>query len=121
MSPKTDPGSYRSGVTRPPADARGLSAFRGLRNGSARQYSAVEWDRWQGVEHFVRTLAHLGYIRPSSTDTSGYAVLDVLDADGDIIADYDVPTAQAFRYIKRKLRLTVVDVEAAVRAVSGSA
>lgn len=44
--------------------------------------------------------------QPTSTAPS-YAVLDVLNADGDIIGDYDVPTVAAFRYIKRKLQLRV--------------
>jgi hypothetical protein len=90
----------------PPPNARGLSAIRALADGSMRQYSAVEWPTWNGVKHFIRTLRALGYIRPASVERS-YAVLDVLDADGDIIGDYDVPTAAAFRYIKRKLQLRV--------------
>jgi hypothetical protein len=95
-----------SRVTDPPMSARGLSAIRALPDGGMRQHSAVEWPTWNGVEHFIRTLDHLGYVKPSSSKPS-YAVLDVLDADGDIIADYDVPTAAAFRYIKRKLQLRV--------------
>ncbi len=96
-----------SGLLRPPAEATGLSAIRAMPDGSMRQYSAVEFQRgWSGVEHFVRTLRAVGYVKPTSTGPS-YAVLDVLDADGDIIGDYDVPTAAAFRYIKRKLQLRV--------------
>lgn len=98
-------------LLRPPAEARGLSAVRGLRDGSMRQYTGVEWQTWNGVEHFIRTLRALGYVKPTSTAPS-YAVLDVLDAAGDIIADYDVPTAAAFRYIKRKLQLRVEPVPA---------
>lgn len=95
-------------IEAPPAEATGLSAIRGLPDGSMRQYSAIEFERgWNGVEHFTRTLSKLGLIRPSSTEPS-YAVLDVLDAEGDIIGDYNVPTAQAFAFIKRKLKLTVV-------------
>jgi hypothetical protein len=76
-------------------------------DGSMRQYTAVEFTRgWAGVEHFIRTLRAVGYIKPSSPEPS-YAILDVLDFDGDIIADYDVPTVAAFRYIKRKLQLRV--------------
>ena len=108
-----------SGLRRPPAGAVGLSAVRALPDGSMRQYTAVEFTRgWAGVEHFIRTLRACGFVRPSSADTkdTSYAVLDVLDADGDIIGDYDVPDARAFRYIKRKLKLSVVDVEAEVAA-----
>jgi hypothetical protein len=93
----------RGGLLRPPADAIGVSAIRGLPNGA----SAVEFARgWTGVERLVRTLSAVGYVEPSSTQPS-YAVLDVLDADGEIIADYDIPTAQAFRYLKKQLGLTV--------------
>jgi hypothetical protein len=96
-----------SGLLRPPAAAVGLSAIRGLPDGSMRQYTSVEFTRgWNGVERFIRTLRAVGYIKPSSAAPS-YAVLDVLDVDGDIIGDYDVPTAAAFRYIKRKLDLRV--------------
>ena len=106
-----------SGLLRPPAAATGLSAVRALSDGSLRQYTAVEFKRgWNGVEHFVRTLRAVGFVRPSSADTTGYAVLDVLDPNGDIIADYDIPTSQAFRFVKRKLRLTVVDDEMAGRS-----
>lgn len=92
----------------PPADAVGLGAIRILKNGTMRQYSAVEFNRgWNGVEHFVRTLRVLGYVKPSSSERSA-GVLDVINADGDIIGDYDIPTAAALRYIKRKLKLTVV-------------
>lgn len=74
-----------------------------------RQYTAVEFTRgFNGVEHFVRTLWHLGFIRISSTETSGYAVLDVLDAAGDIIRDYDIVTPHAFAFVYRKLNLRVV-------------
>ena len=115
------PYDTKSGLLRPPATARGLSALRALRNGAARQYSAVEWETWNGVEHAVRTYYKLGFIRPSSAQTDGYAVLDVLDPEGDIIADYDVVTAEGFRYIKRKLKLTVVDVEAEVAKLRAGA
>lgn len=112
--PGLEPGTPydRGSLLCPPANARGLSAIRALKDGSMRQYSGVEWPTWGGVEHFVRILYKLGFIRPSSTATDGYAVLDVLDADGDIIFDYDVPNAVAFRYIKRKLNLRVEHVPA---------
>ncbi|MEV4212537.1 hypothetical protein [Micromonospora sp. NPDC049662] len=90
-------------------EAVGLSAIRALPGGAMRQYSSVEFTRgWSGVEHFLRQLRACGFVRPSNSDTSGYAVLDVLDAEGDIIQDYDLPTAIAFRYVKRKLNLIVV-------------
>lgn len=100
------PYDDRSGLLRPPAEARGLTAIRGLPGGAMRQYTGVEWEHWGGVEHFIRTLRALGYVKPSSSAPS-YAVLDVLAANGDIIFDYDVPTAAAFRFIYRKLKLRV--------------
>lgn len=90
--------------------ATGFTVFRVLPDGTGRSYSAVEFTRgWAGAEHFLRQLRACGYVKNSSTDPdSGYAVLDVLDADDDIVQDYEVPSGAAFAYIKRKLRLTVV-------------
>lgn len=61
------------GLLRPPVGAVGLSAIRAVGpTGVMRQYSAVEFRRgWHGVEHFIRTLRAVGYVRPS-TET-GYA------------------------------------------------
>ncbi len=73
-----------------------------------RQFSAVKFRRgWSGVERFIRILRICGFVRPSSSEPS-YAVLDVLDAEGDIIFDYAIPTAAAFRYVYRQLQLRVV-------------
>jgi hypothetical protein len=108
MDPGT-PYDDTSGLLRPPAGAVGLSAIRALPDGSMRQYSSVEFTRgWNGVEHFIRTLRAIGGIKPSSVEPS-YALLDVLDAEGDIIGDYAIPDAKAFRYVKRKLELRVED------------
>jgi hypothetical protein len=75
-----------------------------------RQFCEIGFDRgWPGVEHFVRTCWALGFIKPSSAEPS-YGVLDVLDSGGDIIGDYDIPDADAWRYIYRKLGLRVVPV-----------
>lgn len=105
MEPGT-PYDHASGLCSPPANAVGLSAMRPVR-GVARNYIGVEFTRgWNGVEHFVRMLMKVGFISPSSSAPS-YAVLDVLDADGDIIGDYAVPHARAFRFIYRKLGLRV--------------
>lgn len=88
-------------------DAIGFSAIRGLPDGSMRQYSAVEFDHGrEGAAQFLHRAKALGFVRPSSVEPS-YAVLDVIAANDDIVQDYDIPTAQAFRYIKRKLKLTV--------------
>ncbi len=100
-----------SGLLRPPAAAVGLSAIRAVTEngvqGVTRRYSTTEFrSGWSGVEHFIRILRAVGYVKPSSAEPS-YAVLDVLDAQGDIIAEYNVPTARAFAFIKRKLKLVV--------------
>lgn len=107
MEPGT-PYDERSGLLRPPAEAVGLSAIRCLPDGSARQYTGVDFTRgWAGVEHFIRTLRAVGYVKPCRAAPS-YAVLDVLDANGDILDSYDLPNAKAFKYVYRKLRLRVV-------------
>lgn len=88
--------------------AVGFSAIRGLPGGRMRQYSEVEFTNGHaGANRYHRMFAGTGAIAASSTDPS-YAVLDVLDADGEIVQDFDVPTAEGFRYIKRMLGLTVV-------------
>lgn len=93
-----------------PRSAIGFSAFRILPNGEGRQYTACEMRRgWQGVERFLRICSAVGYVVPwvdSSKDVS-YAVLDVINAEGDIVTDFNVPTAKAFRYVKQKLDLAV--------------
>lgn len=94
-------------------DATGFKLFRALPDGTARDYTGVEFVHgWKGANAFRHRCAALRYIRNSSTDTSGYGVLDVLNADGDLIQDYDIPTAAAFAYIKRKLRISVERAEA---------
>ncbi|MCX4474842.1 hypothetical protein OOK41_31780 [Micromonospora sp. NBC_01655] len=91
-------------------DATGLTLFRALPNDDCRAYSEVEFTQGRaGVARFLHRLRALGYIRNSSADPkSGYGVLDVLNADGDIVQDYEVTSSRAHAYIKRKLRLTVV-------------
>jgi hypothetical protein len=48
----------------------------------------------------------------SSTNRESYAVLDVLDESGDIVGDYAIPTAAAFRWVKRTLKLAVESEDA---------
>lgn len=95
--------------------AVGFSAIRGLPGGRMRQYCEVQFTNgWPGANRYHRMFAGTGSIIASSTAPS-YAVLDVIDADGEIVQDFDIPTAEAFRYVKRMLGLTVVaqDGEAA--------
>lgn len=86
--------------------AHALSVFRGLPGGGARQYTATTFPRdpWGGCEWIIRQAQAVGYLRSSG---DGYAVLDVLDENGDIVQDYVIPTATAFRWFKRKLNLAV--------------
>jgi len=113
LAPGT-PYDRHSGLCRPPAGAVALSAIREVKSGAMRQYTQVEFThRWNGVDRFIRTLAAVGYVQPCSAAPS-YAVLDVLDAEGDIIGEYDIPSPRAFGYVYRKLGLRVVDVAAIV-------
>ncbi|MEU5946277.1 hypothetical protein ABZ793_12030 [Micromonospora sp. NPDC047465] len=97
-------------------DAVGFTLFRVLPNGGSRAYTAVEFTRgWAGADHFLRQLRACGYVRNSSTAPDGWHVLDVLDANGDIVQDYAIPPhpSRAFAYIKRKLKLTVASEDGA--------
>jgi hypothetical protein len=52
----------------------------------------------------VRQAAFIGRLTDGG---DGYAVLDVLNSNGDIIQDFTIPTAEAFRWLKQKLKLAV--------------
>lgn len=97
-------------VLPPPDKPVALTAFRALPDGTGRQYTATTFPKnpWQGCEHMVRMAGHVGYLLPScSKDCRHYAVLDVLAEDGDIVHDYCIPTAKAFRWWYRKLNLRI--------------
>ena len=101
--------------------ATGFKLFRCLPDGTGRDYTGVEFARgWAGADQFRRLLHAVGYIRNSSAEPS-YGVLDVLGADGDLLQDYDVPSAEAFAFIKRKLKLTVEPAEQPSAAKPGVA
>lgn len=86
--------------------ATALSAFRALPNGAGRQYSVVEAPSgYDAVELSIRRFNAFGFIGGTSEDC--YAVLDVLDENDDIIQDFHIPNARAFRYIKQVLGLRV--------------
>jgi hypothetical protein len=107
------PGRHpRARVPKPPVGTVALSVFRELPDGRARQYSEARLEKnpWQGCEHFIRMCGAVGFLRPSSPEHV-YAVLDAIAEDGDILETYDIPDAQAFRYIYRKLHLRVVETE----------
>lgn len=87
-------------------DAAGFGALRILPDGRGRFYSYTLFERgWSGADQFLRALKRFGFVRPEG---DGYAVLDVVDADGDIVQDYSVPSARAFKYIYRCLSLRVI-------------
>src|SRR5580692_5895408 len=99
MSPRVSP---------PPAETVALTALRLLPNGGERQFTATTFpaDPYRGCEHFVRMCGAIGAALDGAPGRP-YALLDAIDDDGDILATWDVPTAQAFRFIYRKLRLRV--------------
>lgn len=99
-----------AGVEPPPAEAVALSAVRELKSGALRQYSATTFPggAWDGCAFAIRRAAKIGLLKPSRSDVPSYALLDVLDDDGDILVSYDIPTAQAFRYWKRTMRWVVI-------------
>lgn len=96
----------RAADTTPHPAAHALSMFRMLADGRGRQYSAVTFPRnpWQGCEHTIRMATAVGWIKKADHP---YAVLDVLDVNGDIVQDFSIPDALAFRQLKRKLKLVV--------------
>jgi hypothetical protein len=79
----------------PPSTATALSAVRALPSGEARGYTTVEGP-YRLIERTVRTAWHVGYVTRAGEDS--YAVIDVIDDNSDIIADYGVPHARAFQW-----------------------
>lgn len=90
-------------------DAHALSAFRALPNGEGRSYTATWFPGgpWDGVSRFIRMCRAVGWIREGMPSAESYAVLDVLDEDGNIVQDFPIPDARAFQGIKKKLDLRV--------------
>lgn len=92
--------------------AAAFSAFRLLPNGDERGYTtAVPTGGRAQLVRCLHVFKALGYVGPDRFGRTAYAVLDVRDANDDIVQDYPIPDANAFRYIKRKLGLQVVRVE----------
>jgi hypothetical protein len=91
-------------------DAHALTVFRVLRNGEPRTYTATTFPRdpYAGCDQFARQARAVGWItRAGATGKSDYGVLDVLNENGDIIEDFAIPDASAFRRIADKLHLRV--------------
>jgi hypothetical protein len=94
-----------------PREAHALTLFRALQNGEGRRYSATTFpnDPYRGCERTIRMARAVGWIADESEDT--YGVLDVLDTNGDIVADYAIPNSHAFAALKKKLGLVVEPAE----------
>jgi hypothetical protein len=74
-------------VPPPPAGTVALTAFRELPDGRGRQYTE-SWfadDPWRGCEHFIRMCGAIGLLLDSGPGHA-YALLDVIDEDGGILA-----------------------------------
>lgn len=104
MSPEAQPHSDRCNVAE---NAYALTLFRGLANGDGRAYTATTFPRnpWAGCERFIRIARRVGWL--TDDIDAAYGVLDVLDADGDIIQDFGVLDSRSFQQIKRRLDLRV--------------
>ena len=93
----------------PPLDPRAvaLSAVRVLPGGRCRQYTTTSFrrDPHAGCERFIRQCRAVGYL--TAATKTAYAVLDVLDRNGDLVQHYSIPNANAFRFVYRKLGLRV--------------
>ena len=83
-----------------------LTVFRCLPDGTGREYTATTFPQnpLLGCNHMIRQARACGFIAKCEGRCDHYAVLDVLDDDGDIIQDFCVTTAQAFRWFYRKLK-----------------
>ncbi|MGH9152724.1 MAG: hypothetical protein ACRD03_10080, partial [Acidimicrobiales bacterium] len=78
------------------ANAAALSAFRILPDGQGRAYSISEAPSGRvAIERSLRIASTLGYVGAAGQES--YAVLDVLDDQDDIVQDFAIPTARAFR------------------------
>lgn len=85
-----------------------VSAFRILKNGGCRAYSVIEFVRGRaGIERTVRIAEKVGYVETYIEGAPSYALLDILDADCSELQEYNIPTADAFKWWKRTLGLRV--------------
>jgi hypothetical protein len=97
------------------SDAAAYSAFRAVTPHRGRQYTVSEpvSGGRAVMSRLLRMAAAVGYVRPATCDADSrcYAVLDVLNGDDDIVQDYCIPTANAFRWWYRKLDLRVAHTD----------
>jgi hypothetical protein len=73
-------------------------------NGQLREYEAVTFPGgpWRGCAMWLRRCWALGYLGEN------YAVVDVLDRQGDIIQDFGL-NRRGFKYLQRQLKFRVVE------------
>lgn len=69
-----------------------------------REYEAITFPQnpWQGCEIYLRRCAAFGFLNASEQ----YAVIDILNNDGDIIQDFSV-NRSGFKFLKSKLKFRV--------------
>jgi hypothetical protein len=84
-----------------------LAAFRQLPDGPGPPIhrSTFPANPHQGCEHMIRMARAVGFVTDSAH--RAYAALDVLNANGDLIQTFGIPTTIAFQWWKRKLHWQV--------------
>jgi hypothetical protein len=95
-----------------PEDAHALTLFRALSDDRGRQYTGVTFRKQPraGCELFIRrALGHVGRWPMEEF----YAVLDVLNVEGDVVTDFPIPDAASFRWVKQRLNLRVEETDSA--------
>lgn len=91
---------------KPPPETTGVGAFRVLANGSGRNYTVMDVPSWQSIEQLMRQAQATNGLRPPCNlghPCDCYAVLDLYDDNGCIIADACIPTRRAFGWWYRKV------------------
>ncbi|GAA4911362.1 hypothetical protein [Streptomonospora salina] len=90
-------------------DAAALTAIRTIGDDQVRAYTIAEPTQgWRQINQLLRQAAACGLVRPATERMrDAYAVLDVLNGDDDIVQDYAIPTAAAWRWWYRKLHLRI--------------
>lgn len=91
-----------------PKEAHALRLFRVLPSGEPRCYSATTFpaDPYRGCERSVRTFRFTGQL--GGDPALSYGLLEAIDVDCSILADWPIPNARAFAYIKKRLQIVVV-------------
>lgn len=107
-TPNRAPDDASTGIAdcTPPPETSGVGAFRVLPDGTGRNYTPMDVPSWRSIEHLMRQARATGGVQPSCDlrESCGcYAVLDLYDDDGAIIADRCIPTARGFRWWYRKV------------------